>query len=127
MKRIINTNKAPKAIGPYSQATVGNGMICVSGQLPINPETGNIPEGIEEQVEQSMKNVLAIVDAAGAAAEDILKCGLFIKDMSLFPRINAAYEKFFDAQPPARFVVEVSKLPRDVQIEIDAIAIINDV
>lgn len=124
MKHVINTNKAPKAIGPYSQATVGNGTVYVSGQLPIDPETGNISDSIEEQLEQSMKNVLAIVEAAGAKVEGILKCGLFIKDMSLFPRINAAYEKFFDVEPPARFVVEVSRLPRDAQIEIDAIAMI---
>lgn len=121
-KKIIQTSKAPTSIGPYSQAVVSNGTLYISGQLPIEPESNIMPESVEEQVEQSMKNILAIVNQAGAGAEDILKCGLFIKDMSTFSRINEVYKDFFTSEPPARFVVEVSELPKGALVEIDAIA-----
>ena len=123
MKTIIKSSRAPAAIGPYSQATAGNGILCVSGQLPVDPETGEIPQKLDEQVRQSMRNVLELVNAAGALPQDILKCGLFIRDMQHFSTINQVYQEFFDHDPPARFVVEVSQLPRNVQIEIDAIAL----
>jgi len=121
-KKVIATQKAPAAVGPYSQAVVGNGTLYVSGQLPIDPSTGVMPEGLEKQVEQSMKNVLALVGEAGGTAGSIVKCGLFIRDMSTFGRINDVYQGFFDTDAPARFVVEVSCLPKGAQIEIDAIA-----
>jgi 2-iminobutanoate/2-iminopropanoate deaminase len=121
-KKIIATSKAPAAIGPYSQAVVGNGVLYVSGQLPIDPATGVMPEELEEQVRQSLKNVLALVEEAGGSAANVVKCGLFIRDMSAFSRINEVYQTFFDENAPARFVVEVSCLPREAQIEIDAIA-----
>ncbi len=123
-KKIIVTSKAPAAIGPYSQAVVGNGTLYVSGQIPIDPATGVMPEGLEDQVRQSMKNVLSLVGEAGGNASSVVKCGLFIRDMGAFARINDVYKTFFDADAPARFVVEVSNLPKGAQIEIDAIAIL---
>lgn len=124
MKTTIQTPQAPAAIGPYAQASLGGKLLCVSGQLPINPENGMIPVNLEEQVRQSVKNVIEIVKAAGGSEKNILKCGLFIRDMKEFSRINEAYQEFFKEDPPARFVVEVSALPKGALIEIDAIAII---
>jgi 2-iminobutanoate/2-iminopropanoate deaminase len=121
-KQVISTDKAPAAIGPYSQAVVANGTVYVSGQLPIDPASGTMPGTLEAQVEQSMKNVMAVVEAAGGSAENIVKCGLFIKDMSAFGRINEVYKTFFADNPPARFVIEVSELPKGALVEIDAIA-----
>lgn len=121
-KKIISTSKAPAAIGPYSQAVVGNGTLYVSGQLPIDPATGIMPEGLKEQVAQSMKNVMALVEEAGGTRDNIVKCGLFIRDMASFGDINEVYQTFFAAAPPARFVVEVSALPKGAQVEIEAIA-----
>ena len=123
MKTVIRSMQAPAAIGPYSQAAAGNGILCISGQLPVDPETGEMSLKLEEQVRQSMRNVFALVAAAGASPRDILKCGLFIRDMQKFSVINQVYQEFFDQEPPARFVVEVSRLPKDAQIEIDAIAL----
>lgn len=123
MKTVIQSAQAPAAIGPYSQAAAGNGIVCISGQLPIDPETGEMPQQLEEQVRQSMRNVLALTAAAGSSPQDILKCGLFIRDMKKFSAINQVYQEFFEQEPPARFVVEVSQLPKGAQIEIDAIAV----
>ncbi len=124
MKTIINTTKAPAAVGPYSQATIGNNTLYISGQLPINPETSEIPETLELQVTQSMKNIMAIVEEAGATAKDIVKCGLYIRDMSQFAVINKIYSSFFTEEPPARFVIEVSALPKGADVEIEAIAVL---
>ena len=110
MKTTIQTPQAPAAIGPYAQASLGGKLLCVSGQLPINPENGMIPVNLEEQVRQSVKNVIEIVKAAGGSEKNIL--------------INEAYQEFFKEDPPARFVVEVSALPKGALIEIDATAII---
>ena len=121
-KAIISTTKAPAAIGPYSQAVVGNGTLYVSGQLPIDPDTGVMPEDLKAQVAQSMKNILALVKAAGGTEKNIVKCGLFIRDMNSFGAINEAYQSFFGEDAPARFVVEVSALPKGAKVEIDAIA-----
>jgi 2-iminobutanoate/2-iminopropanoate deaminase len=123
-KKIITTDRAPAAIGPYSQAVIGNGNVYISGQLPINPSNGTMPDTLEAQVEQSMKNVLALVEQAGGTVENIVKCGLFIKDMNAFSRINEVYQTFFTDNAPARFVVQVSELPKGAQIEIDAIAVV---
>lgn len=123
-KTIVNTSAAPGAIGPYSQAAAGAGIVSVSGQLPINPATGTMPETIAEQTEQSMKNVIAILEAAGSCKENILKCCLFIRNMGDFEQINKVYATFFDNDPPARVVVEVSRLPKDANIEIDALAVL---
>ena len=123
-KEIISTTKAPAAIGPYSQAVVGNGTLYVSGQLPIDPATGTMPQDLKAQVAQSMKNILALVEEAGGTAENIVKCGLFIRDMNAFGEINQAYQCFFGEGAPARFVVEVSALPKGAKVEIDAIAVL---
>ena len=123
-KEIISTTKAPAAIGPYSQAVVGNGTLYVSGQLPIDPATGIMPQDLKAQVAQSMKNILALVGEAGGTAENIVKCGLFIRDMNAFGEINQAYQCFFGEGAPARFVVEVSALPKGAKVEIDAIAVL---
>lgn len=118
----IATPNAPGAIGPYSQAKTAGGFVFVSGQLPLDPATGTMPEGIQAQTVQSMKNVLAIIEAAGGTAQSIVRCGIYVRDMKLFGEINAAYASFFQDEPPARFVVEVSALPKDAPIEIEAIA-----
>lgn len=118
----VSTPLAPGAIGPYSQGKAAHGFIFVSGQLPLDPETGIMPKGIQEQTIQSMKNILAIVKAAGGSEKSIVRCGIFVRDMERFGDINAAYAQFFEEDPPARFVVEVSALPKGASIEIEAIA-----
>lgn len=118
----VSTPLAPGAIGPYSQAKAAHGFIFVSGQLPLDPETGIMPKDIQEQTIQSMKNILAIVKAAGGSEKSIVRCGIFVRDMERFGDINAAYAQFFEEDPPARFVVEVSALPKGASIEIEAIA-----
>ncbi len=122
MKEEINTNNAPQAIGSYSQAIKSGNLIFVSGQIPLNPKDGSIPKSIEGQTKQSLDNLMEILKEAGAGAEHILKCGIFIKNMDDFAKINEVYSTYFYKPFPARFVVEVAKLPKDVLIEIDAIA-----
>ena len=122
--KVVSTSKAPGAIGPYSQAKIANGFLFVSGQLPIDPETGIMPESVEEQTARSMRNILGIIEAAGGSAKDIVRCGLYVRDMKKFCDINTVYAKFFEEEPPARFVVEVSALPKGASIEIEAIAAI---
>ena len=123
-KAIVSTAKAPAAIGPYSQAVLGNGTLYVSGQLPIDPATGAKPEDLKAQVAQSMRNIMALVEAAGGSGENIVKCGLFVRDMGAFGEINQAYQSFFGEGAPARFVVEVSSLPKGAKVEIDAVAVL---
>ena len=123
-KTTVSTPLAPGAIGPYSQATVGAGIVAVSGQLPIDPATGKMGTSIVEQTEQSMKNVIAILEASGSCKEKILKCCLFIRNMGDFEQINKVYATFFENDPLVRLVVEVSRLPKDADIEIDALAIL---
>jgi len=124
VKKIVETTKAPAAIGPYSQAVIGDNALYISGQLPIDSGSGLMPEDTCDQVVQAMKNVIAVVEAAGGTAENLVKCGLFIRDMSSFSQINEAYQQFFQKEPPARFVVEVSQLPKGADVEIDAIAVL---
>ena len=122
MKQVISTDKAPSAIGPYSQAIKANGFLFASGQIPVNPETGEIPEGIEAQTEQSLKNVKAILEAEGLTPADVVKTTVFIQDMADFAKVNEIYAKYFTENPPARSCVEVAKLPKAVLIEIEIIA-----
>ncbi|MEL7647262.1 MAG: RidA family protein [Sedimentibacter sp.] len=122
MKKIIFTEEAPAAIGPYSQAIEVNGMVYTSGQLPIDYKTGLMSDNVEVQTEQSLKNVFAILKAAGADPANVIKTTVFIKDMNDFPRINKVYETFFQGNYPARSCVEVARLPKDALVEIEAVA-----
>ena len=120
---IIYTEKAPAAIGPYSQAICINGMLFTSGQLGIDPATGALPDGVEAQTEQSLKNLYAILTEAGCTKTDVVKTTVFIKNMSDFPTVNGIYERFFGDHKPARSCVEVARLPKDGLIEIEAVAV----
>lgn len=122
--RNIHTNNAPKAVGPYSQAVMVKDTLYVSGQIPYVPETMKpAGEDIKSQTLQSLKNVLAIVTEAGLKKEDIVKCGVFLKDLAMFKDMNEVYAEFFGDHKPARFAVEVARLPLDVLVEIDAIVV----
>ena len=123
---IINTDKAPAAIGPYSQAISINGMLFTSGQLGIDPATGALPEGVEAQTEQSLKNLDAILIEAGCAKTDVVKTTVFIRNMGDFPTVNGIYERFFGYHKPARSCVEVARLPKDGLVEIEAVAVKED-
>ena len=123
MKKVISTTNAPAAIGPYSQAIEANGFVFASGQIPVNPETGEIPEGIEAQAEQVMKNVKNLLEAAGTSVDQVVKTGVFIKNMDDFATINGIYAKYFAKDCPARSCVEVARLPKDVRLEMEAIAV----
>lgn len=122
MKNIIRTDKAPAAIGPYSQAIEVNGMVYTSGVIPVNPQTGEIPAGIEAQAKQAIGNLVALLEAAGTSADQVIKTTVFIKEMNDFAKINEIYAAFFTKDFPARSCVEVARLPKDVLIEIEAIA-----
>ena len=119
--KVIETTKAPGAIGPYSQGFITNGFVFTSGQIPVNPENGQIPEGIAAQAEQSCKNVGAILEAAGSGYEKVVKTTCFLADMGDFAAFNEVYAKFFTAKP-ARSCVAVKDLPKGVLCEIEAIA-----
>ena len=123
-KTIVNTSRAPKAIGPYSQAVKAGNMLFVSGQLPINPDTGElITTDIAKATDQVMKNMWAILNEAGMDFSDVVKCSIFVTDLHDFAIINATYEKFFDYDPPARETVQVKALPKGASIEISCIAV----
>ncbi len=126
MKKIINTTKAPKAIGPYSQAVEMNGMLFISGQVPINPETGKIVEGgITEQTEQVMKNIGAILTEAGYAFDNVVKSTCLLSDMANFSAMNEVYARYYPNNPPARAAFAVKELPLGVMVEIETIAMIG--
>lgn len=122
MKKAIATTKAPGAIGPYSQAIEANGMVFISGQLPINPETGLMPETVSEQTEQSMKNLQAILEAAGCTFDNVVKSTCYLADMSYFGEMNTVYAKFFTGDCPARAAFAVKELPKKALVEIEMIA-----
>ncbi len=126
MKQIIASDKAPKAIGPYSQAVVHNGIAYLSGQIPLDPATGQIIEGgIGAQTERVLQNLKAVLDACGSSCAQVLKTTVFLKDMNDFPAMNEVYGRYFSSAPPARATVEVARLPRDVRVEIEAIAAVE--
>ena len=123
MKKVISTQKAPAAIGPYSQAIEVNGMVYTSGVIPVIPETGEIPEGSTEQAKQALTNLSNLLEAAGTSMNNVVKTTVFIKEMNDFAAINEVYATFFEGDFPARSCVEVARLPKDVMLEIEAIAI----
>ncbi len=123
MKTMISTDKAPAAIGPYSQAIEVNGMVYTSGVIPVNPQTGEIPEGSGEQAKQALANLSNLLQAAGTDMGRVVKTTVFIKEMDDFGTINEVYQTFFDGDYPARSCVEVARLPKDVMLEIEAIAV----
>lgn len=124
MREVIATQNAPQAIGPYSQAIRANGFIFVSGQIPVNPATQQIVEGgVVKQTEQVLTNLEAILKAAGSGMDKVVRTGVFLKDMSEFAAMNDVYARFFPQPAPARSTVEVARLPKDVRVEIDAIAL----
>jgi 2-iminobutanoate/2-iminopropanoate deaminase len=122
-KKIIHTPNAPEAIGPYSQAVEVNGMLFISGQIPIIPETGQIPEGIEAQTEQVMKNIGAILKAAGYGYEHVVKSTCLLSDMANFKAMNGIYGKYYAENPPARAAFAAKGLPMNVLVEIETIAV----
>ncbi len=123
MKKAVSTEQAPAAIGPYSQAIAAGNMIFISGQLPVNPKSGEIPGDISGQAEVSLSNIKAILEAAGCTMENVVEVGVFLKDMNDFAAMNEVYARYFEKPFPARAAVEVSRLPKDVLIEIKAIAV----
>ena len=123
MKKVIHTDKAPKAIGPYSQAIENNGMLFVSGQIPVDPATGKIAETIEEQTEQVLKNIGAILEEAGYTYADVVKTTCLLSDMANFKPMNEVYARYFNENPPARAAFAVKALPMGVMVEIESIAI----
>jgi 2-iminobutanoate/2-iminopropanoate deaminase len=125
-KEIISTPAAPAAIGPYSQAVRTGNLVFVSGQIPIDPATGSLIEdkSIQSQTARVLQNLIAIVEAAGGSAQNIVKTTVFLRDMADFSEMNAVYSRFFSSSPPARAAVQAARLPRDVSVEIDCIAVI---
>lgn len=122
-REIIATDRAPKAIGPYSQAVKTGGMVFVSGQIPIDPKTGEVVQAdIQTQVKLVMENAKAIITSAGCAMSDVVKTTIYLKNMSDFVAVNEVYGSYFPVDPPARATVEVSRLPKDVAVEMDFIA-----
>ncbi|SHE99232.1 endoribonuclease L-PSP [Desulfofundulus australicus DSM 11792] len=125
-KVIISTPKAPAAIGPYSQAVKAGNLMFISGQIPIDPATGNVVGGdIQEQTKQCLKNLQAICEAAGSTLKDVVKTTIFIKDMAQFTKVNDTYAEFFKEDAPARACVEVSCLPKNVLVEIEAVVLVK--
>lgn len=125
MKEIISTELAPEAIGPYSQAVKYNGLIFCSGQIPLDPTTGELVQGgIEEQTVRVLENLRAVLAAAGTTFEKVLKTTIFVQDLNDFALVNEVYGRYFPVNPPARATVQAARLPRDVKVEIEAIAFI---
>lgn len=124
-KKTISTEKAPRAIGPYSQGIVAGGFLFTSGQLPINPQTGQMVSTIEEQTKQVLDNLKAIVESAGISLEKVVKATVYLQDMNDFDVVNKIYSTYFPNNPPARVCIQVSKLAKNALVEIDAVALMN--
>ncbi len=124
--RHVSIDKAPAAIGPYSQAVVAGNFVFCSGQIPLNPVTGEmVNKGIDEATEQVLKNLIALLDASGSSAGNVVKTTVYLTDMNNFKEMNDVYERYFSVSKPARVCVEVSRLPKGAIVEMDAIAILN--
>jgi len=124
MREVVATENAPNPIGPYSQAIKANGLIFLSGQTPLDPATQQlVTGGVAEQTERTLKNLEAVLKAAGSGLDKVVRCGVFLKDMNDFAAMNEVYGKFFKSNPPARSTVQAARLPKDCLVEIDAIAI----
>ena len=125
MRKTVATDNAPKAIGPYSQAIVHNGLAYLSGQTPLDPATGQLVEGdIAAQTTRVIENLKAVLEACGSGLASVVKTTVYLKDMGDFAKMNEVYAKYFSENPPARSTVEAARLPRDARVEIDAIAIV---
>jgi 2-iminobutanoate/2-iminopropanoate deaminase len=125
MKQEINTEKAPKAIGPYSQGIIANGFVFASGQIALNPATGELNTGsVEEQAHLVLTNLKAVIEASGSSMDKVVKCTVFLQDMNDYGAVNAIYGEYFNAPYPARAAIQVARLPKDVKVEIEAIAIL---
>jgi len=123
MRKTVATERAPQAIGPYSQAVVHGGIAYLSGQIPLDPSTNQLLEGdIAAQTQRVLENLKAVLEACGASLDSVLKTTVFLKDIADFPKMNEVYGRYFSQHPPARSTVQAARLPRDVSIEIDAIA-----
>ena len=126
MKKIVSTEKAPKAIGPYSQAVISNGLAFLSGQIPLDPVSGQIIEGnVAAQTERALENLKSVLEACGASLESVVKTTVFLKDMGEFALMNEVYGRYFPSNAPARSTVEAARLPKDVRVEIDCIAAVS--
>jgi len=124
-KKVIQTEKAPRAIGPYSQAIRAGDFLFLSGQIPLDPKTGELVKGdIRQQTKQVLENIKGVLESQGLGMEDVVKATIFLKDIGNFNQVNEVYAAYFPSSPPARSTVEVAKLPRDADIEIEAIALI---
>jgi 2-iminobutanoate/2-iminopropanoate deaminase len=125
LKEVIATDRGPKAIGPYSQAIRAGGFLFVSGQIPLDPATQQlVPGDIQAQTERVLENLKGIVEAAGSSLDRVVRATVFLADMNEFAAMNEVYGRYFQKQPPARSTVQVSRLPRDVRVEIDVIALV---
>ena len=120
--KVINTNNAPEALGPYSHATEINGLLFTSGQIPLNTDGQIVSDDVQEQTRQVLENLKVVLDAADSSIESVVKATIFIKDMNEFQKINEIYGEYFDAHQPARSCVEVARLPKDVKVKIELIA-----
>ena len=126
MKHTVHTDKAPKAIGPYSQAVIYNGIAYLSGQIPLDPATGQVVEGgIAEQTERVMLNLKAVLEASGSSFKQVLKTTVFLAEMAEFPKMNEVYAMYFPENPPARATVQAAGLPRGVRVEIECLAAVT--